>query len=564
MRGLESLGGVLQALKSESFVHSAPPATNLVFYIFLQVLRSIVKDCLNKCNLSGKSSIAFPAIGTGVLGFPHNVAAKILFEETKEFEKRISNCNVKEVSFVVYNQDAKSIEAFMNELEKQTEWGLDVNVPVVLPRNQRNSKLHSTSKENDSSIASKSSPEKEGNNVMCIQVQKTDKEIEIVKGDITKEATDMIAHLTNPGLSLKGAVAMALRSIGGQDIERECQRLAESTELNIATTALTTAGQLDAKYIAHMVASNNPSLNEIEKCLSDCLKTASEKECESISFPAVGTGSLKHDPQKAAMTILTSVIHFLKSSHGSLKLVRIVVKNDDLATEFQHSVKKLIEDEEGGRWKRLLNLFWRFDSTTISVKEKPPVIKTKIILEIYAKDEVTFNRAKNKIAKKLESQNKSDNIYDDNVRKLSTRHITEIELLCEMNDVNFAIEKNDNRIVVSGHSDDLTNTIAKIYKILKRFGEEEKEKEKAAWHADLAEIVSQGVQWFCVDPTSGDHDEYNKHINAIIEKAYSKREKSVIFALGDIRCEIVFDKMQGTNLDTNETKTIIRKDLKGM
>ncbi len=53
-----------------------------------------------------------------------------------------------------------------------------------------------------------------------------------------------------------------------------------------------------------MVASNDPSSNEIEKCISNCLKTASEQECESISFPAVGAGSSKLDPEKAATAIL--------------------------------------------------------------------------------------------------------------------------------------------------------------------------------------------------------------------------------------------------------------------
>ncbi|CAB4025597.1 poly [ADP-ribose] polymerase 14-like [Paramuricea clavata] len=84
----------------------------------------------------------------------------------------------------------------------------------------------------------------------------------------------------------------------------------------------------------------------------------------------------------------------------------------------------------------------------------------------------------------------------------------------------------------------------------------------AAFHADLAEIVFQGIQWFCIDPTSGDHEEYDKETNVIIEKAYSKKEKSVIFLLDDEKCEIVFGKMQETNLNTKETIKVIRKDLK--
>ena len=501
------------------------------------------------------------------MGFPYDVAAKIFFEETKEFEKRISNCNITEVSFVVYNQDAKSIEAFKNELKKQAEWDnseLAASAPVVSAKKRKAKRLStSTSTERGSSASFGSSAEKAGISVMCVQVGE-DKEVEIVKGDITKETTDVIAHLSNPDLTLGGGVARALANAGGQDIQRECKDIVESTKPQISTTIFTTAGRLDAKFVAHMVASNDPSSNEIEKCLSNCLKTASEKECESVSFPAVGTGSLKHDPQKAATTILTSVIRFLESNSGPLKLIRIIVKDDDLLEEFQTLVKKLNDIEEPGMLKRFANFFWKSDSATISVKKKQSVIRQKLFLEIYAKDEATVNRATERIKKIMESQIKRERLEDDNVGKLSKQQIAEIEHLCEINDVKVTIQKEFSRIVVSGHGDDISKTFTEIFKILKRIGETEKENEKAALHAALAEIVSQGVQWFYVDPKTEDQEEYDKPTNAIIEKAYSKNEKSVIFVLDDERCEIVFDKMQETNLVTNETIKVIRRDLKGM
>ena len=85
-----------------------------------------------------------------------------------------------------------------------------------------------------------------------------------------------------------------------------------------------------------------------------------------------------------------------------------------------------------------------------------------------------------------------------------------------------------------------------------------------ALQEDFAEIVSQGVQWYCVDPKSGDQQEYDKHTNAKIEKAYSKQERSVIFLVNNEKCETVFDKMQETNLCNNETIKVMRKDLKGI
>ncbi len=46
-----------------------------------------------------------------------------------------------------------------------------------------------------------------------------------------------------------------------------------------------------------------------------------------------------------------------------------------------------------------------------------------------------------------------------------------------------------------------TIRFAEIYKNFEKYlGRKEKEKEKDALRADLAEIVSQGVQWFWIDP----------------------------------------------------------------
>ena len=486
------------------------------------------------------------------MGFPHQKAAEIFFEETKQFGQRTSNCSIKNVSFVVYNQDDQSIQAFKNELKKQPEWGKtasDTGVKVGSLKRWRRKPI------------SENSDEK---NVMCIQVG-DDKKVEIVKGDITKETTDVIAHLSNPDLYMGSAVATAIVRSGGHEIKQECNDELKSRKVEVGTTVLTTGGRLAVRYIAHMVASSSPNSNEIDECISDCLKSVSEEECESISFPAIGTGSLKHDSEQAATTILTSATRFLGSTPGSLKTIRILLRDDDLVAAFQASAKKLNEGEEPGMLRRIATfLFGKPESATISVKEQSITVTKSLFLEIYAKDAAVISRAKDSILKIMESQQKKEKIEEDIIEKLSNVHIKKIEHLCKMSDIKVTIEKELNRIVLVGHSEDIAKVVQEIFQIFKQIREEEKEKEKAALHADLAEIVSQGVQWFYVHPTNGDHEEYDKRTNATIEKAYSKKEKSVIFFLRDGQCEIVFDKMQEINLGRKEKLKVIRKDLKGI
>ena len=196
------------------------------------------------------------------------------------------------------------------------------------------------------------------------------------------------------------------------------------------------------------------------------------------------------------------------------------------------------------------------------VGERSPVNTKKLFLEIYAKDSATVNAAKKMIQTIVEKQKKKEKIEDPSIEKLSAKQISEIRQLCARYDLEVTIDKEINRIILNGHTEDISTALNEIWK---KIGEAEKEKEKAALYADLAEIVSQGVQWFWVD--SSDDDEpvkYEKHTNAMIEKAYSKEEKSVIFVTEDEKFEIVFDKMKEKNLRTNEQTKVIRKDLKGM
>ena len=502
------------------------------------------------------------------------MAAKIFFEETKEFSQRVTNCTIKDVSFVVYNQDVKSVQAFKDALKKQAEWGKHTSSTTASPTNASptttspttGSKAPKSKRKNkrgarptSTKMSTNEGDEEEGETRIEVG---DDKAVEIVKGDITKESTDVIAHLTNPGLSMQGGVGSALARSGGKDIERECED--EVSAVKLTDTVLTTAGRLNAKYVAHMVASSGPDVSEIEKCIENCLKKVTKNGCKSISFPAVGTGQLKHDHEKAARAILTSVLGFLQSNPESLKTVRIVLNDDNLVRAFVSSAKQLKQEFEPGFLRKIGNFFgWKTESATINVKERPPANTKKLLLEIYAKDEATVNAAKEKIKTIIEKQKKKEKIEDESIEKLSAKQISEITELCERYELKVTIDKEINRIILNGHTEDISTGLNEIHKILKKIGETEKEMEKAALHEDLAEMVSQGVQWFWVDSSDDEEPvEYEKHTNAIIEKAYSKKEKSVIFVTDDEKFEIVFDKMEEKNLTRNEKSKVIRKDLK--
>ena len=73
-----------------------------------QIMREIVEDCLNKAENRGLTSISFPAIGTGKLGFPKDLAASVMIGEVLAFKKQ--SMRLKKVAIVLHPKDRETIQ----------------------------------------------------------------------------------------------------------------------------------------------------------------------------------------------------------------------------------------------------------------------------------------------------------------------------------------------------------------------------------------------------------------------------------------------------------------------
>ncbi|KTG46693.1 hypothetical protein cypCar_00039653 [Cyprinus carpio] len=71
-----------------------------------KVLIQIIRYCLKKAEKWRMASVVFPAIGTGNLGFPKDLVARIMLTEVQEFKPT----NLREVTVVVHPSDKESIE----------------------------------------------------------------------------------------------------------------------------------------------------------------------------------------------------------------------------------------------------------------------------------------------------------------------------------------------------------------------------------------------------------------------------------------------------------------------
>ena len=78
----------------------------------------IVQKCLQEGEELGETSIAFPVIGTGKLSFPRSDASRIMLEETIRFCHDNPLYTLREIRFVVYQQDQALVNAFGQEMAK--------------------------------------------------------------------------------------------------------------------------------------------------------------------------------------------------------------------------------------------------------------------------------------------------------------------------------------------------------------------------------------------------------------------------------------------------------------
>ncbi len=150
--------------------------------------------------------------------------------------------------------------------------------------------------------------------------------LELVQGDITRQATDAIVNAANTSLLGGGGVDGAIHRAGGPAI------LAESRQLGGCATGdarLTTGGRLPARYVIHTVGPvyrdgrhGEPDL--LASAYRRSLEVASAHGLGSVAFPSISTGAYRFPIADAARIALTTVTDYLRR-HDDIALVRFVL-----------------------------------------------------------------------------------------------------------------------------------------------------------------------------------------------------------------------------------------------
>ncbi|KAL1788556.1 poly [ADP-ribose] polymerase 9 isoform X1 [Sigmodon hispidus] len=99
-----------------------------------QMLKDIMKNCLEKCLCTDINSISFPALGTGVINIEKSTAARIMIDQILAFAKQHMKKTLT-VKIVIFPADVETYKAFCAEMtKKSSELNLSSNSVVSGPQ----------------------------------------------------------------------------------------------------------------------------------------------------------------------------------------------------------------------------------------------------------------------------------------------------------------------------------------------------------------------------------------------------------------------------------------------
>ncbi|MEQ4522899.1 macro domain-containing protein [Nocardioides kribbensis] len=118
-------------------------------------------------------------------------------------------------------------------------------------------------------------------------------QLNVVEGDLTTQRVDAVVNAANTAMRGGGGVDGALHRVGGPAVLADCvARFPDG--LATGDAGWTTAGDLPARWIIHVVgpdhAAGQTDRGLLESCYRRALEVADELGVRTMAFPLVGAG----------------------------------------------------------------------------------------------------------------------------------------------------------------------------------------------------------------------------------------------------------------------------------
>ena len=160
--------------------------------------------------------------------------------------------------------------------------------------------------------------------------------VEIVQGDITKQAVDAIVNAANTSLLGGGGVDGAIHRAAGPELLEETRKIGGCPT---GEARVSRGYRLPAKWVIHTVGpvwagghKNEDSL--LASCYKHSFEAAVEKGVKTIAFPSISTGAYGFPLARATEIALKETKQFLESDKSIEKVV-FVCFGDKVSKSYQ-------------------------------------------------------------------------------------------------------------------------------------------------------------------------------------------------------------------------------------
>ena len=168
--------------------------------------------------------------------------------------------------------------------------------------------------------------------------------IKVVEEDLTAQPVAAIVNAANEHLQHGGGVAAAIVQAGGQMIQSESdQWVAEHGPIRPGQAAITSAGNLRAQYVIHVVGpryregQDNEAL--LKQAVAAALDAAAMSGCRTVALPAISAGIFGYPRADACQVIAAACREWLDRRPGLISEIRLVAFDSEVADEFRQALK---------------------------------------------------------------------------------------------------------------------------------------------------------------------------------------------------------------------------------
>ena len=166
--------------------------------------------------------------------------------------------------------------------------------------------------------------------------------IQIIQGDITKQAVDAIVNAANCSLLGGGGVDGAIHRAAGPELLAECRTL---NGCATGQAKITKGYRLPARYVIHTPgpvwhggSHGEPEL--LASCYRSCLALAREHGCKTVDFPSISTGVYHFPLEQAAEIAISTIAAFLETA-PELQQVRMVCFDARTKAHYDQALARL-------------------------------------------------------------------------------------------------------------------------------------------------------------------------------------------------------------------------------